>query len=337
MTTNPKRRLPKILALLIAVGAAIGFGTLQLASAASPGTTVTINPSGGSSPTDGLRISYAGGQMQIKRDGNDQLYAVDPPAGGNSYNQIALGVGDSVGGGTLFLPEGLAGGWFRQVVAGSVTKVGWDTSTTENADGFTSVLSGTTGGLTYTVTARYVYTAPDDHFLVTYTVDVPEGNTQEVRLYHVMDSNLGGSDTGPGFYEAAATCPGGGTAGQVVGVDASVQNVVEAIQYVSGADWAGYASGEYWWYVFSWTTGATPVTPYGQGSLADYPNVVNTDPSTDNGYGVNWFFGTAPGSYTSTAKFTFSSDLPDPCDGVPPTTTTTTVAPVGPAEPTFTG
>ncbi len=333
------RRLSLIIVGLLVAGVVTAGGSLPGASAASPGTTVTLNSTGGTNATDGLKISYAGGQFMVWRDGDDQLYGGTPPARFN-YNQVVLGVGTGGGGGTLLMPDVLIA---NQTVAGGVSKVGWDTVTTENADGFTSVLTGVVDTRTYTVTVDVEYTVPDLYFFVTYTVDVPAGNTEEIRLYHALDSYLGGSDTGPGFYEAAGTCANGGSYGQVVGVDNTAGGVVEAIQFVSGADWAGYYSGVYQEVVFS-RNYSNELVPWGHGSLAEYPDVIVTDPTTDNGYGVNWFFGTAPGSYSSTSKFTFSPERPDPCDGVPPgptppptPTPTPTPTPDPVPQPSFTG
>jgi len=313
-TRNPDvRRLSLFIACLLTAGLAAAGGSLPVASAASPGTTVTLNSTGGTNATDGLKISYAGGQFMVWRDGKDQLYGGTPPASYN-YNQVVLGVGTVGGGGTLLMPGVLLG---NQTVAGGVSKVGWDTVTTTTAEGFTSVLTGVVNALTYTVTVDVEYTVPDLYFFVTYTVDVPAGNTDEIRLYHALDSYLEGFDQGAGFSAAGGTCANGGSYGQAIGVTSSTGATVEVLQYVSGAAWDGYYSGVYQEVVFS-RDYSSNLVPWGQGSLAAYPDVIVTDPTTDNGYGVNWFFGTAPGSYTSTSKFAFDSERPDPCDGVPP-------------------
>lgn len=59
---------------------------------------------------------------------------------------------------------------------------------------------------------------------------VPAGNTYNIS-YNLYDSYLGGSDNGPGFYNASA---------KIVGV--SGQTVYEGLRYVSGQAWDGYMS-----------------------------------------------------------------------------------------------
>ena len=331
------RRLSLLVASLVLLGTATFVGQSSLASAASPGTTITLNSAGGTNATDGLKIVYAGGQIQVYRDGTEQLYAVAPPSR-FTYNQIVLAVGDTTNGGTLFAPAEYLG----QGLAPNVARVGWETVSSSTDSGLTSTLTGVANGLTYSVTVEINYVAPNLDFEVVYTVDVPTGNTDQIRLYHAFDSYLGDSDFGPGFHLPATSCPNGVTAGQVVGVDKSSEGIVESIQYVDGQQWAGYASGAYWEILDTKVeVGLSLVLgSWGQGVMTDYTNLINSNPATDNGFGVNWSFGSSPGSYSSTSKFSFASELPDPCEGNypdPTPTTSTTQGGGDPVVPVFAG
>ena len=82
--------------------------------------------------------------------------------------------------------------------------------------------------------------------------------------------------------------------------------LVEAIQYVSGQPFAGYASEYYYSVVFG-------ETDYGAGFLNDLANVIDDNPSIDNGIGVNWNFGTTPGTTNAEIRLVFAENLPVNC------------------------
>jgi len=75
----------------------------------------------------------------------------------------------------------------------------------------------------------------------------------------------------------------------------------------SGRAWAGDASEYYRDVVFS-------DDGYGPGFMTDLPgaSAIDPDPDTDNGFGVNWNFGTS-GTHDVKARFIFSDELPTEC------------------------
>jgi hypothetical protein len=268
---------------------------LNQATAAS----ITINSSGGNNAggTDGIRTVYSNGQWQVYREGTGQLYEPETdPADRFMFNQVALALTDGSGGGYIIGPSTLhlnnqywntSNRVFRPW--DSVTATGGSTGTGTGA----SDLSVQVDGRTYLVHLDLDYTYPNDYIRQTFTVTVPAGNTYNVKLYNLYDSYLGGSDTGPGFYNQTA---------KIVGV--SGQTVYEGLRYVSGQDWAGYMSAQYLDVVFSNTT--LSATHVGPGTGTNLDNSIITDPNNDNGFGVNWDFGSAAGATTVADDFIFS-------------------------------
>lgn len=260
--------------------------------------SITINSAGGNNVggTDGIRTVYSNGQWQVYREGATQLYSPDddPPIR-YQFNQVALALTDGSGGGYIVGPSTLllSGQYWdtsNRVFRpwDSVTATGGSTGTGTGA----SDLSVQIDGRTYQVHLALDYTSPNNYIRQTFTVTVPTGNTYNVKLYNLYDSYLGGSDNGPGFYNPVS---------KIVGV--SGQTVYEGLRYVSGQDWAGYMSAEYSDVVF----GATELsaTHVGPGTGTNLDGSIITDPNNDNGFGVNWDFGSAAGSTTVADDFIF--------------------------------
>jgi hypothetical protein len=263
-----------------------------------------LNSAGGNVELDGIRIEYADGQIQIVREGSGQLYSpTNSPPSGSMLNMIALAVGNPADGGTILTPPALED---ESSLAENVISQAWDSiQTTQTSDSsFSSVLTGTINGQTYVVTVVATYFAPNEYFDLAFSTVVPAGNTQPVRLYLLMDTYLGGRDQGPGFVSAREDCPSNVIVG-VRGPDPS-SPLVEAIQYVSGAPFAGYASARYSEVVFG-------RSGYGAGFMSDLPNVIDPNPETDNGIGVNWNFGSTAGTSNTEVRLVFSENLPVNC------------------------
>ena len=299
------------------------------------GDTYVLNASGGVTGSDGMRITYGGTQLQVQRRdssgdrgwmGNGELYGPKrAPGEGDSYgmfNQIALAVGDSTNGGTAFLgPASIS----RTKGAQLISMVPWNVVTTTSANTITSTLTGEADALTYTVVVTITYTSPADRMKLEYEVLIPEGNTKPVRLYHLIDTFLGGDDNGPGFFTDPVDC-GSGESGAIVGVDRADLGIIQAFQFVGGTPWTSYMSGFYNDVVFgsNYTTGEEfgSGDHFGPGFMNDLNNQIITDPNNDNGIGINWNFGSSAGSYSSVAKLIFSSDTVEPCndpDAISPT------------------
>jgi hypothetical protein len=303
------------------------------------GETHVLNAAGGSTGSDGIRITYGGGQLTAQRQDNpntpdypnNEIYSRSVLPGSSDadsvFSQVALAVGDASNGGTAFLaPANVDDTQYAYeeeddgedvVRVPRVTKVPWNVTTTQSGDSIVSTLTGDADGLTYTVKVTITYTAPDDRMKLDYEVIIPDGNTKAVRLYHLIDTYLGGSDAGPGFFTDPVDCGSGAESGAVVGVDRADLGVVQAFQYISGAPWTSYMSGYYSDVVFG-NNGATGESwgdgeHFGPGFGNDLNNQIITDPENDNGIGISWNFGSAAGTYDSVAKLIFSSDTVDPC------------------------
>lgn len=267
--------------------------------------SITINSTGGNNAggTDGIRTFYSNGQWQVLREGAGQLYSPGPgdvPATGDGlppdryqFNQIALALTDGGGGGYIIGPSTLnmnnqywntSDRLFRPW--DSVTATGGSPGTGTGS----SDLSVQVDGRTYVVHLALDYTYPNNYITQTFSVTVPAGNTYNVKLYNLYDSYLGGSDNGAGFYNSSA---------KIVGV--SGQTVYEGLRYVSGQAWAGYMSAHYEDVVFGLNSNIGP----GTGTNLD--NSIITDPTNDNGFGVNWDFGTAAGTTTVATDLIFGS------------------------------
>ena len=305
------------------------------------GETHVLNPSGGLTGSDGMRVTFGGSQLQVQRaedperpDCSGEIFSNCTVPGSTDadyiFSQVALAVGDSTNGGTAFVapPHERRTRFAYDLldpISGEqlITKEPWNVVTTASGDSITATLTGEVDGLTYTVVVTLTYTSPDDRIKVEYEVIVPSGNTKPVRLYHLIDTYLGGSDQGPGFFIQPNACAAG-ESGAVVGVDRADLGVVEAFQYVGGTPWTSYMSSFYGDVVFGTnelTDVATNSDPeddptgphFGPGFMNDLNNQIVTDPENDNGIGISWNFGDAPGTYTSTAKLIFSSESIDPC------------------------
>ena len=77
------------------------FGVLSDPGMAGAATAVTLNPNGGATSADGLKITTADGELQVVRSGTGQLYGptMSPPSLVNNY--FALAVGTSPTGGVV--------------------------------------------------------------------------------------------------------------------------------------------------------------------------------------------------------------------------------------------
>ena len=256
---------------------------------ASP-DAIVFNSSGGNLPdgADGIKTIYTNGQWQVYREGAGQLYEPDTePPDPSMFNQVALSLAAPGGGGYVVGPSSL-NLWNQNIdFEGGFLYRPWDSATaTGGGAGSASGVSELTvevDGRTYVVRIALDYTSPENYIRQTFTVDIPAGNTYTVKLFNLYDSYLGGSDFGPGFYDPVD---------RIVGVSGST--AIEGLRYVSGQDWAGYMSANYYDVVFGNTDVAA--APTGPGFGANLDNSLVTDPDNDNGFGVNWDFGSASGT-----------------------------------------
>jgi len=343
------KRSLRVAVVLAAVTALLSGIALSSASAdgandrwANYGPTYVLNPSGGVNGTDGMRITFGGSQLAVQRMEsptnpgavNNETYGRYSLPGSSEangvLNHIALAVGDQANGGTAFITPAYVeaeNDWVKIRHADNVTVLPWVIAAASSPTQIVQTLTGVVDSLTYTVVVTIDYTAPEDRMKVSYQVVIPEGNTKPVRLYHLIDTYLGGSDQGPGFFTDPVTCGVSGESGAIVGVDRAEQGIVEAFQFISGTPWAGYMSAYYADVVFGTGSKTNPATNdaeeeqesqdgprFGPGYMNDLNNQIITDPENDNGIGINWNFGSSAGSYSSVAKLIFSSATVEPCN-----------------------
>ncbi len=272
---------------LLALVPALGFGQ------------VTINPTGGTGTTDGIKLTIGNtGQLQVLRNGTGQLYNPNLTAGAatntSMTNGIFLAVGNTVAG-----PAN-----FATLASTGVTLQEWtpisNTFTPQGSGGTaTTVLRATIGGRNYDLTVTWLYTYPNDFVIVTHSLVIPAGNSSTVRLYHVADAFLGGDDFGPSFFSLGPPA--------LVGGYRPASNIVEAWRYRSGITWTGYFAGFYAC-LFDGTR-----CPAGQvnsvNAAGTFTNYI--EPTTvDNSFGIMWNFGAMPGTYASVNDLTFYSFQP---------------------------
>jgi LPXTG-motif cell wall-anchored protein len=274
-------------------GVAVGLASVALvatpsfAAPTSPGVRETINSSGGTSATDGLKIDVAFGNIQIGRKGSGQIFpSPDLPKANtyayvSSYPVVALSYGTSP---TLYRFIGSYGG---------TNAVDWDSFTSES----TLTDSGRSGTvinhLTYgsgasLVTADFTisYTYPNQYFNVKFDLtglgSAYSGGNH--RLYWYADSYLEGSDNG---FQFGGTTPGGQT---VAGVYSQAGTQIEAFRQVAGQNLAWVAGGyECPDYGPSTVSDCGAVTTNGFiNDYVDFPNAFATITTPiDNGFGVN--------------------------------------------------
>ena len=277
--------LPRIVARPLAVFLAVALipviGAISVRPAYAADDRIVLNSAGGTTSSNGIKITYASGQFQVSRVGGQQLFGPTwwPPSVW-LYNGVALALTSPTGGtGTVVYPKEfrypIAGGPLTEVFYTSVdtylvNDAGQRISglSVTGSGSFVSEMTYVTGGLTYKVTMRVDYTFPDQWMKQSFTVTIPAGNTSTIRLYNLYDTYLGASDTGPGYYQP-------GTDDTVQMVYTSKTGVFEGLARLSGPTWAGYASENYSNVVFSQSS-------YGPGYGKNLSNVINPSSSVDN-------------------------------------------------------
>ncbi|MBT2621846.1 hypothetical protein [Chryseobacterium sp. ISL-6] len=253
----------------------------------------TLNNSGGTKGTDGLRVIMTGaGNIQIVRNGTGQIYKSDdrldsgtssPYSVPGTTHGLILGIGGTqYTTGTLKASSGFTDGGRLTIVSNTCQE-----DTGPDADGIERNkirLRATKNGRDYFLNVYYYYRSPETFMTVDYEVEIPVGNTELVKVAHGWDTYLNGGDSGPGFVTGQAPY-------YTMGVQK--QGSYEAFQYVSGTPWSGYYSANY----FALNSNL-------DNDLA-YKNVINSNPNTDNGMGISLNFGKDSGTYNSINKVIF--------------------------------
>ncbi len=253
-------------------------------------TRTTLNDAVYSAPLN-ISVGYTG-SIQIFRNGSRELY--DPYSQPNSpsmFNSLVVCIGTQEITSNALVINYEDYQWTGSVspVSGSGTReVPWKIEQYL----YTPSLPG------LSLEASYEYVNGDDYFTVSLTPTLPQNNTEQVKLYHLIDTYLGGSDEGP-----AVTI--GNPPYDALGVRDDGLNIYQLFVKINRA-WDHYASEFY-------------------GRVLSYPNQGNDlsdnldfNPSTDNAIGVQWNLGVAQGRQSTISyRLSFSPTIPN----LPPTIT----------------
>lgn len=241
------------------------------------------------SPLD-LRVNRYG-DIQIWRDGNPngQLYHPTENANGacwgcwDMFNGVFLTIDDYVVVSFSYALSGYDDYWIGSVsgVTGSGTEADPWQLTANYTAAFDSDIE---------LEMVYNYVNGKEYFDVEMTPTIPAGNTDVVKVFHIMDTYLSSSDDGPAYTSGVAPY-------DVVGVTAPDGSLFEAF-VKTGTPWDRYCSQNY----------STALNePYNDGELS---NTLDTSSDTDNAIGVQWTLGVVSGVQpTISYRIGFTDDI----------------------------
>lgn len=280
-----------------------------------------FNLSGGTNSTgsDGLRVFFnANGNLQVRYKNSEQIYnnaqsgysaSGSPTAASTTYEHgIVISIGNNIyRGGTLYPNSGSAAtnSFLPQPSAPSCNY-----SATTNTYTFTNTYSIVKNSLTYKFTFLYTYKFPEPFMRISYTVDIPTGNTEEVKVAHGWDASLAGSDNSPHFAIDSPTKT-------IVGTR-NTTNGFQAFIYKSGTMWSGYygaSAANIKEYLGSGTT---------YGNFMEYSTKTVSTTSVDSSIAMSINYGTAAGVQSTTNLLSFQCNAP----ATAPTTGMFTPAPI---------
>lgn len=244
--------------------------------------------------SDGIQIQMTGaGNLQVVRRNVGQLFATgrrytnaSAPHYSVGYQGLALSIGDRFFNSGNLVQSNNA---LLEVVGNTcLSDLGRDGGVQSN----TIRLKATKNNLDYYLNVTYSYAYPNQFFNINYNIEIPEGNTEEVKLSHGWDTYLQGKDKGPGFKNGRAP---------YLTVGVRRDDVYEAFKYKSGVAWSGYYSGYY----------------FGMSQILlenNYANTLNnyidTNSNVDNGIGISMNFGSTPGTFNSNSDVIFKCNAP---------------------------
>jgi hypothetical protein len=239
------------------------------------GITIVINATSGTLP---------GGRAVSPDPNSDQIWFANTEQWCCSGYAPALAVGTTVFG---TAGSGPAGVWDSIEV---LATTGTATTDLVAANAQTSIGSGyalirytaTHASKTYILNREISYTSPNRFFDDTYSVTIPAGNTEVIKLYQGGDTSPGGSDNANGI---AATSP----VRTIISLEQTA-GILIGFREVDGAGtFTRSRTGEY----------DAPYPEVNAGS--DITEIVETG-DHDAGLMVQWTFGSTPGTYERTMQ-----------------------------------
>lgn len=311
----------------VVLGVLLSFGglmvlpsTVHASESQGGGEAVVINPGGGrlADGSDGIAAVFNGAAdlgtdtNTVPTTGSDQIFYANTSQWCCSGGGLMLSIG-----GTAYGEAGAAADEdspsFDSIavtaVSGSARKINngvADNSIqalTNTGDGSATIKYEVThGGRLYRVTRVISYQYPDKFYSESYSVTIPSGNTDPVKLYYGGDAAPGGEDSAYGkFYNVngrrffLSLEPNSGI----------YLGFVESV----GSEFDRYFVGEY--------DAPYPTVAAGE----DLPNTVDETPDTDIGVYIQWNFGSTPGTYTRsmTGVSGFVADVDSDVNSLPAT------------------
>ncbi len=207
------------------------------------------------------------GSIQIYRDGVEQLYNPNnSPNNRSMFNGVFL-LDDNY---LVATRSDALDGWNARWT-GTVSGVS-GSGTMADPWAMTAFLSSNDGGL-YDIDITYSYVDGNDFFDVSLVPTVPAGNTDTIKIFHIFDTFLDGSDNGSAYTTGVSPH-------SVVGVQSATN--IEAF-IVGNRQWDRYSSHFYYTVLNE---------PFYDGQLS---NILDTDVTTDNAAGVQWTLGVVSG------------------------------------------
>lgn len=274
------------------------------------GETIVLNPGGGrnASGNDGIAIVFngkAGGAGFTPTDsdpifvpitGSDQVYFAGTPQwccwsgvspvlniGGTLYGEMSAAANfEDYAGATSFDSVTVT----ASTGAKEIIENGSDAAITSTATGdatATIVYSVNLDGLTYSINRAITYHHPDNWYDETWTVTIPNSNSEVVKFYLGGDTAPGGSDSG---------------LGEIVTIGGKLhlrEKNTQSGQYISyqergDSSFDHYFIGNY-------------VDPYDAiRNGADLPDTFDTEDGHDAGIQIQWTLGSTPGTYAHTMR-----------------------------------
>uniref|UniRef100_UPI0026003B86 DUF4347 domain-containing protein n=1 Tax=Sphaerotilus sp. TaxID=2093942 RepID=UPI0026003B86 len=276
----------------------------------------TINPTGGAlaDGSDGLRVYVTNlGQLQVQYQGVYQVYNTGvTDTSTNLFNGIYLAIGNTVVGASQSATTTGASGTidanWKSVGAQTLTGLGTEASpytvTTQvyyDADSSNTYSAATE----FMVQIQTIYAAPNKYFTENVTVYAPTSNTSVVKYYHTLDTYLAGGDNGPAFSLDPNLAINNNTAGDpsFVGVRKGVGTVNESM--VGFAETTG---GRQFDHYYSAAYNGANLYASGINNGGDIVNTWNTNPSTDNGLGIQYTLGAINSATTFSYHVAFDGD-----------------------------
>ena len=253
--------------------------------------------------SDGLQTYFnANGNILIRYKNDNQMYGMDPYefttntlpnfASSSFEHGMIISIGnDFYMGGTLF-PYNYSTIPKPSLPQPSTPKCTYDATT--NVYTFTNTFNIVKNSLTYKFSFLYTYKYPKPYINVSYTVDIPTGNTEVVKFAHGWDAKLAGSDSSPHFAIDNAK-------NTIVGTRNST-NGFQAMIYKSGTKWSGYYGAE-----------ASELKLY---LSTEYGNFMELNTkkisyqTVDSSMGMSVNFGSTPGTQTTSNLISFQCNAP---------------------------